>query len=371
MRFCRPVVLGTVLVVAGIATIGALFALGAMTPRDATPTVAASLPSSTPRAYTSTPTIPLPSLTPTAMPSSTPVPAATDASTVTEAVPTPSLDPVATLTAAEQGRCGSLIAYVRDGGLWLMNTDGGNQRELIRGAKGRPAWSPDGRSLAFQAAEGPGLRVADLGAGQVRSISAQEACFATDPAWSPDGETIAYRQVCGPDDSAAGTLALFDIAAGRVARSTLADISSPAWSPDGTRIAAVHGRVDRFPDTSILICKPDGTACTAFSDRDYVKSIAWSPNGRYIAASVVGDPHDTTGIRAGATAPKVRLLPIDGGREKELTGMDPAWAPDSGHLLRTAGSYGLAIYVVDIDGSKYKQLAPGASPAWQPCAGGQ
>lgn len=352
--------------VIGMMIIGALFALGACAPRAETPIAAPTAPAATDTSQPATPTA-LPTATPPATPASTPTPETTHTPTVLLMTPTAALSPAATLNAAEQARCGSLVAYVREGGLWLMNADGSDQRALAPGANGRPTWSPDGRSLAYQPDGAPGLRIADVISGRVRAAAAREGCFATDPAWSPDGGTIAFRQVCGPDESAAGKLVFLDTATGSTSAELLADISSPTWSPDGAQIALIQGRAGRFPGTSILICARDGTGCVTFSDRDYVKSITWSPDGQFIAATVVGDPADTSGASGGAATPKVRLLPLKGGKEQVLTGMDPAWAPDSKRLLRTAGRYGLAIYVVDIGGAKYQELAPGASPAWQRC----
>jgi hypothetical protein len=41
------------------------------------------------------------------------------------------------------------IAYVADGGLRVVNTDGSGQRELTSGRDSEPDWSPDGRRVVF------------------------------------------------------------------------------------------------------------------------------------------------------------------------------------------------------------------------------
>ena len=46
---------------------------------------------------------------------------------------------------------GQLIAYVRDGQIWLMRPDGSEQRQLTTGGF-RPVWSPDGRRLVYRSA---------------------------------------------------------------------------------------------------------------------------------------------------------------------------------------------------------------------------
>lgn len=44
----------------------------------------------------------------------------------------------------------SLIAWTTDKSIWLMDTDGKNQRELINDYSSYPSWSPDSKKIAFQ-----------------------------------------------------------------------------------------------------------------------------------------------------------------------------------------------------------------------------
>jgi hypothetical protein len=46
------------------------------------------------------------------------------------------------------------IAFVRDG-IWTMKADGSGQVQLTNGPDGGPAWSPDGRLIAFTRVTGP------------------------------------------------------------------------------------------------------------------------------------------------------------------------------------------------------------------------
>ena len=98
------------------------------------------------------------------------------------------------------------IAFVhttnyRKGQLWLMTADGSEQRALTRdyelGFTGPPAWSPDGRLIAYPSDGGDYVSQISVvnpdGSGR-RTLSRLSSYGENrDPAWSPDGRTIAYE----------------------------------------------------------------------------------------------------------------------------------------------------------------------------------
>jgi dipeptidyl aminopeptidase/acylaminoacyl peptidase len=103
---------------------------------------------------------------------------------------------------------GRLIAFLgdRDGWdhLYVVAAGGGEPRQVTRGSfeVGRPAWSPDGRQIAFDANEGdnPGARrlvVAAVGAGSgaAEPIVTLTAGRGTNVGgiWSPDGGRLLYQ----------------------------------------------------------------------------------------------------------------------------------------------------------------------------------
>lgn len=106
---------------------------------------------------------------------------------------------------------GERVAFeVLGGGLYVSRTDGSDVRALGRGE--RPAWSPDGRWIAFMLTEDDGhhLTGADLyaasadGAQRVR-LTATPGRHEMNPAWSPDGRFVAY------DDATDGALYLLPV----------------------------------------------------------------------------------------------------------------------------------------------------------------
>ena len=96
---------------------------------------------------------------------------------------------------------GERFTYDRVAHLWIVDAETGAARRLTDGPTSdeAPAWSPDGRRIAFTAnrRRDPDLRyrsdvfVADAGSGEVRAITAGPDSVFFAPTWLPDGKTIA------------------------------------------------------------------------------------------------------------------------------------------------------------------------------------
>ncbi|MBM4407396.1 MAG: S9 family peptidase [Chloroflexi bacterium] len=93
--------------------------------------------------------------------------------------------------------------------LWIVPAAGGEARQVTGGPSddGDPAWSPDGRSIAFlsdRSADrdrhfgGEAVHVVNVKSGRVRRLS-PERTTASLPAWSPDGRSIAYLRSDSPN----------------------------------------------------------------------------------------------------------------------------------------------------------------------------
>jgi len=198
-------------------------------------------------------------------------------------------------------------------GIYTMNPDGSDLRFLVEGGQ-YPAWSPDGR-IAFNTSiwgEG-GILVMHEDGSDVRLILSHEWArefnyvpgYGTDavsrPAWSPDGGTIAFWLYAGymgvhsvgvmsadgsePRDLQEGVIGSRPSTWGR-----------PAWSPDGSRIAVLTTPVVSVFDVASL-----GRESIHLSSPWFLSNPEWSPDGDQLAfdafASTEPGPDSPSGSR--------------------------------------------------------------------------
>src|SRR5207249_3682592 len=95
---------------------------------------------------------------------------------------------------------GSTIAYTyqeKDGhaAMTLLDLATGATRDLVEGSVAGPAWSPDGRSIAFwDYLNNPGVWIVRAdGFGKPVLVPGSKV-VGGDPSWSPDGSAIAFEE---------------------------------------------------------------------------------------------------------------------------------------------------------------------------------
>ena len=219
----------------------------------------------------------------------------------------------------------------RSSDLWRVRYDGRDRVQLTftpSADESRPAWSPDGRTLAFlsdRGGEGAKTQVWAMPAlgGEARRLTELPAGV-EDFAWSPDGRRLAViawdparpagteqpknpppividrfwfkQDVTGYLDERRQHLYVVDLAGGQAELLTPGahDEYLPAWSPDGRTIAYVTKRgadPDRHMNFDIYLVEPRTGAperqLTTFEGADldpqWETRPAWSPDGRRIA----------------------------------------------------------------------------------------
>ncbi|MEA2694775.1 MAG: eukaryotic-like serine/threonine-protein kinase [Acidobacteriota bacterium] len=185
---------------------------------------------------------------------------------------------------------GSLFVYAKSAGgrshLYLKPVGEGSPQDLTAGSRWddtQPAFSPDGRRIAFRSErDGGGIFLLEIAGGPVRRLTE----FGYNPAWSPDGGEIAVATE-GVEDpgSRKSNSDLWRVAVATGAKRRIvggADAVQPSWSPHGERIAywgLPPGSAER-----VLFTVPaaGGEPARVTSDSHLNWDPVWSPDGRYL-----------------------------------------------------------------------------------------
>ena len=182
------------------------------------------------------------------------------------------------------------------------------------------------------------------------------------PAWSPDGRKIAFAS------DRAGNREIFVMNADGTDPVRLTDHPgadyAPAYSPDGKRIAFVS---DRDGHPQIYVMNADGTNLSRLSNDPTATAMdpAWSPDGKKIVYR--GQRMEATWLI------NIYVMNAEGSGARSLTNFDaytspgaPAWSPDGGTIAFGSGD----MYLMNADGSQIRKFLSGgtstSSPDWSP-----
>ena len=179
------------------------------------------------------------------------------------------------------------------------------------------------------------------------------------PAWSPDGKRLAFVQ---GDRRGNCDVMVLDIQTGRVRRLTdgFGINTEPTWNPSGTQIAFTS---DREGGPQVYLMQDDGTNIRRLTtEGSYNATPAWSPKGDMIAyVSRFEGRFDLFIYKLG-----------EGKAYQITTGVgtseSPSWSPDGRALVFNSNRSGaMRLYWTSLDGRQVDEvspLAPVQSPRW-------
>ena len=254
-----------------------------------------------------------------------------------------------------------------------------------------PAISPDGRSVAYTIREpnwaenryDQHIWIADVRTGAVTQLTNTKGADAA-PAWSPDGRTLAFLS----DRDGRRQLYVATVSGGQERQVTNVEtaVSAFRWSPDGSQIAftmadpksaELRARADRYGDFEIArreyvmshlwIVRVEGGAADRLTGGSAftVGAFSWSPDGARIAFDAQPTPsmasEDDSDIYVATVAAKsVQKIVNQPGPDR-----NPQWSPDGRRIAFQTGMgranfffQDVRIGILSLDGGAIVNVTP-------------
>jgi Tol biopolymer transport system component len=276
-----------------------------------------------------------------------------------------------------------LIAFTRLDGkvnsIFAISPNGGSERTIAKHARD-PAWSADGKHLAFDSRRSgdSNLYVADADGKNVheRSLPVTDEY---DPAWSPDGKQLVFDRGGGIYLLGRSRVNANGIAARHLIGGSFRSAGKPVWSPNGKWIAFLYENVAvKQTESDVFLIHPNGSGLRELTSTGFDEGRpSWSPDGTRLL-------FDRYSLRKS----RIIVLTLRTGRERLLVAYPalkfdstPEWSPDGTTIAFTREHWVQAkgeeyfvplrtIYLADANGSSVRRLTSSSeddwAPAWQP-----
>lgn len=288
------------------------------------------------------------------------------------------------ITRLSLSRDGKMLAFSDDEAIYTISIDGGKAERLVEGSPREnadsPAFSPDGKSLAYRKKSLAEDRAFDLdfwvtplhGGTPRRIVSKADRNQGQPlgPVWSPDSKRIAYLVGKEVWIAPAGEPGSGRIDPKKIQLPLASGVLYPAgWT--SKNILGLH--LGKLPDSAIYTVPASGGRASIVSTADFASHPRWSPDGKHIffrgTGSILWIPSD-----GGAESTLLRYKPGSDEMLEATPGGGNNISPDGKRLVFSGGGYihkqgdknyhlEVNIYTLPIDGGKPTQIT---SLPWNP-----
>ncbi len=259
------------------------------------------------------------------------------------------------------------IAFAKGKKLVVVVSGDGTETTVATGKD--PAWSPDGKTLAFSWKKH--IWTVPLQGGEPTQVTQESGVEDEAPAWSGNGDEIAFARTTQNEANLESGAHVRDIWVVNVRDGTGRNLTrggefggiAPAWSwaPSG-RIAFQRSRPERRSRQAIWVMDGNGAGQRSLTG-DVPGSQqwpAWSPDGSMLAF-VITQTSDRCVIQLAAADGELRGRLARG---TALLCQQPTWSPDGKRIAFSAGD---GIWAAASDGTRAEKVVSGESltdPSW-------
>jgi TolB protein len=247
-------------------------------------------------------------------------------------------------------------------GVWMINPDGTGLRKLLPYGYGldSPAWSPDGRWIAFGVVHIYKMRFTGINFDTTTVVQLTTEGRNFFPAWSPDGEWIAYRRSYSYPESPTVQGIWITRSNGEEQKQVFSGNSGePTWHPSGLHLAFFRGVTDESGHVLgdslwVFNLETQSLERITFLSGDN-RHPRYSPDGSEIAfwSQSSGDVGN------------LWIMDTDGSNPFQLTTAGAgefSWSPDGSQIVfvqhdaRKAETQNGTLWIMNSDGSNKRQL---------------
>jgi Tol biopolymer transport system component/DNA-binding winged helix-turn-helix (wHTH) protein len=246
---------------------------------------------------------------------------------------------------------GDWIAYVTapDDILWRSRPDGSERLQLTSPPMraSQPHWSPGGSQIVFgggPAGHASRVYLVPSTGGAPEPVTDSPAADG-DASWSPDGNSLVFARRIPPGASGQPGLYVMDLKTKSATPLPGSDtLVQPAWSPDGRYIAATNQS-----GTHILLLNLDTRQWTPLASGDGLTAPFWSRDGKYVYCQETLSPEQPIFRFTTASQKRERLttskqIPQSNSIGYLLAGLAPDDAPIAAVIYTNSD-----IYALDVD----------------------